>query len=455
VTPKAAAAALLLLVGCTVSPVPASTPTSTTVTAPSTTTTIAPTTTVAPVLVDDCSAPPATFSVLCESVELILEQHYQPPLLNVLAEGALVGVESADPAPTNETVGQLTCAVPSNDFAATCEVIDRKVHEDGAPLEEMVAAAVDGVLSTLDPYNIYLPPSLSDAISDDGVVPGVGLIIGAVTAAGSPCVRVAPSCPLTVATVVAGSAASEGGLVVGDVVVAIDGRSVEGLAVAEAAALLAGESGSMVEVDLVDRNVTLTRIDEQQVAVSAEVVDDTGYIRISYFAAETHLLLHSLLQAVLDAGVNTLVLDLRDNPGGFLFSASIVGSEFISSGDLYLTQDREGELRYPAVEGGIATDIPLFVLVNEQTASSAEILAAALQERDRATIVGLPTFGKNLVQVPFELRNGGVLRLTIGTWTTPSGASVGLTGVLPDVELDIASSATPEGAVAATLAAVG
>jgi carboxyl-terminal processing protease len=389
---------------------------------------------------------------LCETVDRILEQHYQPPAMAAMAAGALEGVLAAQPTLGGEAPGRLTCAVPAPDFNPTCEAIDRKIHDELAPLDEMVTAAVDGVLSILDPYNIYLPPSIADAIGDDGVVPGVGVIIGAVNAAGSPCVRVAPSCPLTVATVVAGSAASDGGLLAGDVVVAIDGQAVDGMAVSEAAALLAGEPGSEVELSLADRDVTLVRVDQQQAAVSADLFGSTGYVRLSYFAAETHLLLHSYLIALFDAGADRIVLDLRDNPGGYLFSASLVGSEFLASGDLYLTQERTGNFRFPAVEGGIATRTPLVVVVNEQTASAAEILAAALQERNRATIVGTPTFGKNLVQLPFELRNGGVLRLTIATWTTPQGTSVAGTGVVPDVALELDPSAIPETVVEAVLA---
>jgi carboxyl-terminal processing protease len=319
----------------------------------------------------------------------------------------------------------------------------------------MVTAAVDGVLSILDPYNIYLPPSMADAVGDDGVVPGVGIVIGAVNVAGSPCVRVAPSCPLTVATVVAGSAASEVGLAAGDVLLEIDGQPVEGMAVSEAAALLSGDPGSEVELRLADRSVTLVRVDDRQAAVSGVLVGSTGYIRLSYFDVETHLLLHSYLTALFDTGASRIVLDLRDNPGGYLFSASLVASEFVANGDLYLTQDRAGTLRYPAVEGGIATRTPLIVLVDEHTASAAEILAAALQERNRATIVGVPTFGKNLVQLPFELRNGGVLRLTIATWTTPEGASVAGTGVIPDVALELGPDASPGDLVAAALSVAG
>lgn len=372
-----------------------------------------------------------------------------------MAAGALEGVLAATPETSIEPTGRVTCAVPTPDFNPTCEAIDARIHEDGAPLESMVVAAVDGVLSILDPYNIYLPPSIADVVGDEGVVPGVGVIIGALNAAGFPCLRVAPSCPLTVATVVGGSAAADAGLVAGDIVETIDGAPVQGLAVAEAAALLTGEPGSMVSVGLTDRIVKITRIDDTQVAVSGEMVGDTAYIRLSYFEVDTHLLLHSYLEMLLDAGANRIVLDLRDNPGGYLFSASLVGSEFIGNGDLYLTQDRAGVLRFPAVEGGIATRIPLLVLVNEHSASAAEILAAALQERDRATIVGVPTFGKNLVQVPFPLRNGGVLRLTIGTWTTPDGFSVAETGVVPEVALTLDAASTPAATVEATLAAAG
>ncbi|CAN5227094.1 hypothetical protein BH18ACT5_BH18ACT5_07050 [soil metagenome] len=370
-----------------------------------------------------------------------------------MAGGALEGVIAATPDPVLETPGRLTCAAPTPDFNPTCEAIDRKVHLDGVPVEAMVTAAVDGVLSVLDPYNIYLPPSIADAVGDDGVVPGVGVIIGALSAAGSPCVRVAVSCPLTVATVIPGSAAGEGGIIVGEEIVTIDGQPVEGLSVSEAAALLGGEPGTEVEVGLADRVVNIARVDNEEVAVSGQMVGDTAYIRLSVFEFETHLLLHSYLMAMLDAGANRIVLDLRDNPGGYLFSASLVASEFVSNGDLYLTQERVGEFRYPAVEGGIATRIPLLVLVNEYSASATEILAAALQERDRAVIIGQPTFGKNLVQTPFELRNGGVLRLTIATWTTPNGASVAGTGVVPDVSLVVDPTLGPEAVVEAVLAA--
>ena len=189
--------------------------------------------------------------------------------------------------------------------------------------------------------------------------------------------------------------------------------------------------------------------------MSGEIVGSTAYLRLPEFGFATHLELHAWLTAFNDAGVDRLIMDLRDNPGGYLFSASIVGSEFVPSGVLYRTQERVGNFDYPAVEGGIATRVPLILLVNENSASAAEILAASLQERDRAVVVGTPTFGKNLVQSSFELRNGGLLRLTIATWTTADGASVAGTGVVPDVTLTVDPTADVASVVDAVLSALG
>ena len=281
------------------------------------------------------------------------------------------------------------------------------------------------------------------------------MVIAALSAAGSPCIRVAPSCPLQVVTVLPDSPAEEAGIRSGAVITAIDGEPVEGLGTVEAAGLLAGEDGTTAVLTIDASEVTLTRTDAEAIPMSGEIVGSTAYLRLPEFGFATHLELHAWLTGFNEAGVDRLILDLRDNPGGFLFSASIVGSEFVPSGVLYRTQEREGNFDYPAVEGGIATRVPLILLVNENSASAAEILAASLQERGRAVVVGTPTFGKNLVQSSFELRNGGLLRLTIATWTTADGASVAGTGVVPDVALTVDPTADVASVVDAVLSALG
>jgi carboxyl-terminal processing protease len=408
------------------------------------------------VTMQGCGTPPVTFSVLCEVVELIETNHFSPPDRPTMAAAALEAAQTFQSTDIEERPRGLVCAVPSEEFAPLCEAVRAEVIETSAPVTDVVEGAVDGVLSAMvDPYNVYVPPELSGSVGEDGIVPGVGVVIAALTAAGSPCVRVAPSCPLQVVTVLPDSAAEEAGIEAGSVITAIDGEPVEGLGTVDAAGLLAGEAGTTTILTVDSTDISLTRTAADAIPMTGEIVGSTAYLRLPEFGFATHLELHGWLAAFNEAGVGRLIIDLRDNPGGFLFSASIVGSEFVPSGILYRTQERSGNFDYPAVEGGIATRLPLILLVNENSASAAEILAASLQERGRAVVVGAPTFGKNLVQSSFELRNGGVLRLTIATWTTPDGASVAGTGVVPDVALTLDPAADVATVIDAVLGAIG
>jgi carboxyl-terminal processing protease len=234
---------------------------------------------------------------------------------------------------------------------------------------------------------------------------------------------------------------------------------VSGLPVIEVAGMMSGDAGSSLALEIARDGAVLMmeliRADALVAPITSEMVGSTGYLRLPEFGIDTHVFFHLALQSLIEAGATRLVLDLRDNPGGFLFSVSLIGSEFFSNGLLYRTAGPLESLDYPAVEGGIAQSIPTITLVNGSSASAAEILAAVLQERDRSVIVGLPTFGKNLVQVPFELHNGGELRVTISRWTTPAGASVEGTGVLPDVQLDLGPDLSVPELVDAALAAAG
>lgn len=408
------------------------------------------------VTIQGCGTPPVTFSVLCEVVELIEANHFSPPDRAAMATAALEAVSIFEPSSTEEMPRGLVCAVPSEEFAPLCDSIRQEMLESSAPVSEIVEGAVGGVLAALvDPYNVYVPPELGGAVGEDGIVPGVGMVIAALNAAGSPCVRVAVSCPLQVLTVLPDSPAEEAGIRAGSVITAVDGTQVDGLSVIEAASLLAGEAGTTTILSLAEAEVTLIRSEAEAIPMTGEIVGSTAYLRLPEFGFDTHLVLHAWLTSFTGAGVERLIIDLRDNPGGFLFSASIVGSEFVNNGLLYRTQERSGGLDYPAVEGGIATRLPLILLVNENSASAAEILAASLQERSRATVVGTPTFGKNLVQSSFELRNGGLLRLTIATWTTPNGVSVAGTGVVPDVALTLEPSMDVANVVDSVLNAIG
>jgi len=405
-----------------------------------------------------CSAPPVTFALLCEVVELIDENHLSPPAHVSLAASAAGGVSiftSTDPPDLPATV---TCAVPSADFSILCDAIESRLRSDPVPLEPMVEAAVVQMLTeSLDPYTRYVPPELAGALGDNGVIAGAGIVIGARTVAGSPCVKIGPACPLLVEVVIDGSPGDTSGLRVGDQIVSIDTTDVADLTVLDVAGTLSKASGEttavVVQRDGAELSVELTHEVQDFMPVVSRMVGNVGYMRLAEFGFETHLFVHFGLQTLLDQGADRLILDLRDNPGGYLFSVSIIGSEFFSDGLLYRTQSPTENLDFPAVEGGIATRIPITVVVNENSASSAEVLTAVLAERNRALIVGQPTYGKNVVQDSFELNNGGILRVTVSEWITPGGATVAGQGVRPDVELVLPADLTVEQVIEEVLAA--
>lgn len=393
-------------------------------------------------------------------VALLKANHVSPPDDASLVAAVVAGIKEFPMEASGEVPRGLTCAVPSEIWAQICtEVIERLQSRPVAVTDLIEAGVVSMLTKTVDPYTLYVPPELVSAVGEDGIIPGVGLVVAALNAAGSPCVRVETVCPLQVVTVVGGSPAEEAGLMAGDVIEAVDGTPLQGLTLIEIAASLAGDVGSTAQLDVSrggqTMQLTVTRTDDTAPPVTAEMVGNVGYLRLPEFGYDTHVVLHLVLASLIDSGASRLVLDLRDNPGGFLYSVSIIGSEFFSSGLLYRTMSPSGDLDYPAVEGGIATRIPMIVLVNGSSASAAEILAAVLQERDRAVIVGEPTYGKNLVQLPYELRNGGILRVSVATWTTPEGASVAGAGVLPDFSADISSQLPLADVVAAAIAAAG
>lgn len=424
--------------------------------------TIPPTTstTIGPLVVETtgCGAPPITFALLCEVVEIIDENHLSPPAHSSLAAAAAGGVSLFNPTEPPDQPAKVTCAVPSADFTILCDAIEARLKSDPVLLAPLIEAVVEEMLTkVLDPYTRYIPPELSGALGDNGVIYGSGIVIGARNVAGSPCVRIGPTCPLLIELVIDGSPGDAAGLVTGDQITAVDDADVSDLTVLDVAGKFTKTSGETTSLTVLrsgsEMSIELVHQLEGLMPVTSQMVGNVGYLRLAEFGFDTHLFVHFGLQVLLEQGADRLVLDLRDNPGGFLFSVSIIGSEFLADGLLYKTTSPTRNLDFPAVEGGIATRIPMTVLVNESSASSAEILTAVLSERNRAVVVGQPTYGKNVVQDTFELRNEGLLRVTIAEWTTPGGASVAGTGVQPDVELSLGPDLSVEQVIEAVLAA--
>ncbi|CAN5803041.1 hypothetical protein BH23ACT5_BH23ACT5_19100 [soil metagenome] len=438
-------------------------PTSTPPSAPAPSTTATPSTsssapqsigspTVAAV-VTDCTAPPVTFSLLCQVYQLIETNHVDAPFdPSALAAGAAIGAASYTPAPQGAPPVDFRCAVPHRAFESTCSVIAEQLARGSYPIEEAVERAVTSMITlSLDPFTYYIPPALAGRVTESGVVTAVGLLVSITDAVGSRCSQVEAGCRLEVVFSVGDGPAARAGLEAGDVITAIDGDSVDGLNLVEVASLLDGEAGTTVEVaveevDGQERTISITRSEAQYPPLAYDTPrPGVGYLRIPDFEFDVPAFVHAALESLTETGMDRLVIDLRDNPGGYVDVATLVTSEFLDGGLVFRSLGPEENLDYPVQPGGLATSAPaITVVVNGGSASAAEILATVLSERSRATIVGSPTFGKDTVQIGFPLRNAGELRVTIARWVTPEGGSVGIGGLVPDDLIDIPPDASAE-----------
>lgn len=366
--------------------------------------------------------------------------------------------ETPGPTPVLETV---SCAEPSEAFAVLCETYAqiKGDYVDEVTDQELVDGAVRGMIEygLQDPYSGYLPPSQYGEALDDlsGEFSGIGAEVGMENTVDpqdlASCTVVTATCAMVVVSPLDGSPAEAAGLRAGDRIVAIDGSPTTGESVNSLVFEVRGEAGTdvtlTVERDDERLDITITRavIDLQE--VRAELLDDgIGYIRLTSFTDRAPALFRDALQSLLDQDAGGIVFDLRGNPGGYIVAAQGIGSEFVASGELLFTVESDGNVQEWRSESGLLQggDVPVVVLVDGGSASASEIVAAALQEHDRATIVGQPTFGKNTVQIWNNLPNGGGLRLTTDRWFTPDHNSVAPDGVQPDVVVAAPADPTSE-----------
>lgn len=361
--------------------------------------------------------------------------------------------EAATPRPS-QVVETFTCTEPSDDFAVLCDVYARikADYVDEVDDETLVDGAVRGMIEhgLEDPYSGYLPQSQYDRALDDlsGEFSGIGAEVGMENLDDpdnlAACTVVTSTCAMVIVAPLDGSPAEEAGLRPGDRVLEIDGTSTLGESLSTLVFRVRGEAGTDVTLTVgrgaQELDITITRavIDLQE--VSAELIDgDVAYLELSSFTDRSTSLLRDALGSLLNQGATGIVLDLRRNPGGFIVAAQGVASQFLPDGELLFTVESGDDVqRWTADEGGLAADpaIPVVVLVDGGSASASEIVAAALQETGRATIVGTSTFGKNTVQIWNDLDHGGGLRLTTDRWFTPNHDSVAPDGVQPDVVVE-------------------
>lgn len=302
--------------------------------------------------------------------------------------------------------------------------------------KEAIKAAIDGMLTSLDPHSSYLDPEdFKDMqTTTAGEYGGLGI---EVTGQDGFVKVVAP---------MDGTPAFRAGIKSGDFLTAIDGKSIIGLPLNDAVKQMRGQVGSTLTITVVRENVepfdvSITREVIRPEVVKARAIEDVGYIRITTFNEQTVKALDRAIDQVRreTRGMKGLVLDLRDNPGGLLEASIEVSSRFLNGGEIVSTRGRrEGDVRrYNAVRAGRFPDsLPVVVLINGGSASAAEIVAGAIQDRRRGVIMGLVSFGKGSVQTVLPLGEGkGAMRLTTSRYYTPAGRSIQGSGIEPDIEV--------------------
>lgn len=302
--------------------------------------------------------------------------------------------------------------------------------------KKLSQGAAKGMMEALgDPYSAYVDPDMHklEMSSLRGEYQGIGAYVGL------------KDKQLTIISPIAGSPAEEARIKPGDKILEINGKTTEGMSVTEAALKIQGPAGSSVkllilregetkpfEVSIVRRKITI-------LSVYSEKRDNIGYIRLTGFLQKTDSELVSALKSMIAEGkVDGIVLDLRNNPGGLLDAAVDVASEFISDGVVVDVVDSDGKHNPSrARRGGVATGIPLIVLVNNGSASASEVLAGALQDYGRAKLAGKKTYGKGSVQIINNLKDGSALHMTIARWYTPNGRPINGVGLTPDFPLEL------------------
>lgn len=336
----------------------------------------------------------------------------------------------------------------SSEFELMAEVwrtIEREyVDQEGVRPREMAYSAIDGIVQTLGDagHTRFLTPEMAERHQNQiqGEFEGIGAYV---EMRDGQVVIVAP---------IDDSPAQQAGLEPGDVISAVNGEDVTGLSLTEVVSQVLGPAGTEVTLTILDpdtgetRDVTLERAEIDLDLVTWQRLPGTSvaYVRISSFSDGATGELRETLDEIQDEEIAGLVLDLRSNPGGLLGEAVGVSSQFIEDGNVLLRRDAEGEITEEPVRRGVdAIDIPMVTLTNGGTASAAEIVTGALQDQERATVVGTTTFGAGTVLNEFTFQDDSALLLAVEEWLTPDGRVIWQRGLAPDVEVTLLPDAEP------------
>ena len=320
-------------------------------------------------------------------------------------------------------------------FGIVFERIRAQYVEDVDP-GELIEAAINGMLTSLDPHSSYLPPRDFEDMQTDtrGEFGGLGIEV------------TQEDGYVKVITPMDGTPAFEAGVEAGDFITAVDGENILGFTLEEAVELMRGPVGSDITVTIVREgleeplDITITRDTIKLTAARVRREGDSVVIRASTFNDQTLPNVRDGFEGVVEemgglSEVNGVVLDLRNNPGGLLTAGVDLADAFLEQGEIVSTRSRESEGgdRFNAKAGDMIEGLPMVVLINGGSASASEIVAGALQDHRRAVVVGTKSFGKGSVQTIMPVRGDGAIRLTTARYYTPSGRSIQALGISPDI----------------------
>ena len=342
------------------------------------------------------------------------------------------------------------------DFSLFWEVWDRleKDYLDSGALdkEKMVNGAISGMTSALgDPYTVFLPPKKQEETKEElaGAFEGVGIQLGY------------KDNRLVVISPLDGMPAKAAGILAGDFILNVKDdikkidKGTDGMSLPDAVEIIRGPKGQPVTLTIAREGkdpfpVTLLRDTIIVKSITLEFIDSIAYVRLSRFGDRTVNEWNDAVEEIIkksnqkDASVTGMILDVRNDPGGYLDAAVTIAGEFFANGSGVEQKGKTASHPFNVQRPGKLTDIPLVVLINEGSASASEIVAGAIQARSRGKLVGKNTFGKGTVQDAQELKGGAGLHITTARWLLPNGAWIHDEGLKPDVEVEYDQEASKD-----------
>ena len=349
----------------------------------------------------------------------------------ILAVGIVLGILLGQFVGRNKVETQLRTLISrgglntSNKIMQTCMLVEHK-FVDSISMDSLAELVIPLMMKELDPHSIYIPAREMQQVNEplEGEFDGIGVVFNAATDT------------VIVLNVIPNGPSAKAGVVPGDRIIEINDTIVAGVKMPQNDIVkrLRGKRGTEVKLslkrqnidDLVDVTVVRDAIPIESIESAFMVKDDIGFIRLSKFARTSYVEMMRALAELRGQGMRKLIFDLRDNSGGYLDQAIMIANEFLPKNRLIVyTEDREGmQVKEFSDGSGTSSDLALVILIDEGSASSSEILAGAVQDNDRGTIVGRRSFGKGLVQSQLPYADGSALRLTVARYYTPTGRSI-------------------------------